>query len=117
MPDATTLLHLRHLLERHQLIESIFNAIGMSRCVPVNVVPWINRPRANSRQEWLEQAKVSIRAKVEYPFHVVKNPFRHRKTRYRGLAKNAAQLFSLFGLANLMLARRWLLNPQGQVAS
>lgn len=49
--------------------------------------------------EWLEQTKASIRAKVEHPFHVVKNLFRHRKTRYRGLAKNAAQLFSLFGLA------------------
>ena len=67
--------------------------------------------------EWLEQTKASIRAKVEHPFHVVKNLFRHRKTRYRGLAKNTAQLFSLFGLANLMLARRWLLDPQGQVAS
>jgi IS5 family transposase len=61
--------------------------------------------------------RASIRAKVEHPFHVVKNLFHHRKTRYRGLAKNAAQLFSLFGLANLMLARRWLLNPRGQVAS
>jgi hypothetical protein len=33
-------------------------------------------------QERLEQAKASIRAKVEHPFHVVKNLFRHRKTRY-----------------------------------
>jgi len=39
----------------------------------------------------------------------VKNLFRHRKTRYRGLAKNTAQLFSLFGLANLVMARRRLL--------
>lgn len=61
------------------------------------------------RQEWMEHAKASIRAKVEHPFHVVKNLFRHRKVRYRGLAKNTAQLFSLFGFANLMLARRWLL--------
>jgi len=68
-------------------------------------------------QEWLEQAKASIRAKVEHPFHVVKNLFRHRKTRYRGMAKNAAQLFSLFGLANLMLARRWLLPERTRVAS
>ena len=67
--------------------------------------------------EWQEQAKASIRAKVEHPFHVVKNLFQHRKTRYRGLTKNTAQLFSLFGLANLVLARRWLLNPQGRVAS
>ena len=34
--------------------------------------------------------------------------FKHRKTRYRGLAKNNAQLFTLFGLANLVLARRYL---------
>ena len=45
--------------------------------------------------EWIEHTKARIRAKVEHPFHVVKNLFRHRKTRYRGLAKNTAQLFSL----------------------
>ncbi len=66
--------------------------------------------------EQIEHAKASIRAKVEHPFHVVKNLFGHRKTRYQGLAKNTAQLFSLFGLANLVLARRWLLNTNGQVA-
>ena len=54
----------------------------------------------------LEQAKARIRAKVEHPFHVIKNLFRHRKLRYRGLAKNTAQLYSLFGLANLLLATR-----------
>ena len=68
-------------------------------------------------QEWMEHAKASIRAKVEHPFHVVKNLFRHKKTRYRGLVKNSAQLFSLFGLANLMLARRWLRDADSQVAS
>lgn len=56
--------------------------------------------------EKLEHLKVSVRAKVEHPFHVVKNLFCHRKARYRGLAKNTAQLFSLFGFANLMLAGR-----------
>jgi IS5 family transposase len=50
--------------------------------------------------------KAQIRAKVEHPFHVVKNLFRHRKVRYRGLLKNTAQLFTLFGLANLVMARR-----------
>ena len=67
--------------------------------------------------EWIEQAKASIRAKVEHPFHVVKNLFRHRKTRYRGLDKNTKQLFTLFSLANLVLARKWLLAPDAQVAS
>ncbi len=69
------------------------------------------------RLEWFEQAKASIRSKVEHPFHVVKNLFRHHKTRYRGLAKNTAHLLTLFGLANLVLARRWLLAPHAQIAS
>ena len=49
--------------------------------------------------EKLEHLKASVGAKVEHPFHVIKNLFRHRKTRYRGLAKNTAQLFTLFGFA------------------
>jgi IS5 family transposase len=60
-----------------------------------------------------ERVKAQIRAKVEHPFHVVKNLFRHRKVRYRGLLKNTAQLFTLFGLANLVLARR--INPSPSV--
>ncbi|MFU2931682.1 IS5/IS1182 family transposase, partial [Pseudomonas paraeruginosa] len=35
------------------------------------------------------------------------------KVRYRGLEKNTAQLFSLFGLANLMLAKRYLQRVAG----
>lgn len=67
--------------------------------------------------EQYEQAKARIRAKVEHPFHVVKNLFRHRKNRYRGLAKNTAQLLSLFGLANLVMARRRLIAIHSQGAS
>jgi transposase, IS5 family len=63
-----------------------------------------------------ERTKAQVRAVVEHPFHVVKNLFRHRKVRYRGLAKNTAQLYSLFALANLVLARR-LLSPRGVGAS
>ncbi len=72
---------------------------------------------AGELMEKLEHAKASIRAKVEHPFHVVKNLFMHRKTRYKGMAKNNAQMFSLFGLANLLLARRWLGNSDSQIAS
>ena len=67
--------------------------------------------------ERFEKLKASIRAKVEHPFHVLKNLFQHRKTRYRGLAKNEAQLFSLFGLVNLMLARKRLMALDTQGAS
>ena len=67
--------------------------------------------------EKIEHAKASIRAKVEHPFHVVKNLFRHRKTRYRGLAKNTAQLLTLFGMANLILAKNRLIAIDAQAAS
>jgi transposase, IS5 family len=56
-----------------------------------------------------EKAKAQVRALVEHPFHIIKNLFRHRKTRYRGLAKNTAQLHTLLALANLVIAKRMLL--------
>lgn len=49
------------------------------------------------------------RAKVEHPFRVIKRQFGYVKTRYRGLAKNRAQLFTLFALGNLFLVRRRLM--------
>jgi IS5 family transposase len=48
---------------------------------------------------------------------VVKNRCGHRKVRYRGLEKNTAQLFTLFGLANLVLAKSRLLAPEARGAS
>lgn len=54
----------------------------------------------------LEKAKASVRAFVEHPFHIVKNLFGYRKTRYRGLAKNGHQLHMLFGLANVVISAR-----------
>jgi hypothetical protein len=51
----------------------------------------------------------SVRAKVEHPFRVVKRQFGYIKTRYRGLKKNAAQVFTLFALANLYRVRCALL--------
>lgn len=57
----------------------------------------------------LERVKAGIRARVEHPFRVLKRQFGHAKVRYRGLAKNTAQLHTLFALANLWLVRRKLL--------
>ena len=65
----------------------------------------------------LEHAKAQVRARVEHPFHVVKNLFGHKKARYKGLAKNQAQLFSLFGLGNLVLAKQQLLVLHARVPS
>jgi transposase, IS5 family len=61
--------------------------------------------------EPVERALAQVRAWVEHPFHVIKNLFRHRKLRYRGLAKNTAQLYTLFALANLVIVKKTLLAP------
>jgi transposase, IS5 family len=58
----------------------------------------------------LERIKAQVRAKVEHPFHILKDLFGFRKVRYRGLAKNTAQLFTLFGLVNLVIAKPKLLS-------
>ncbi|MEK6667854.1 MAG: IS5 family transposase [Pseudomonadota bacterium] len=58
--------------------------------------------------EQVERIKASIRAKVEHPFRVIKRQFGHVKVRYRGLAKNTAQLQTLFALANLWMVRKRL---------
>jgi IS5 family transposase len=54
----------------------------------------------------LEQTKARIRAKVEHPFRVIKRQFGYTKVRYRGLAKNTAQLYTLFMLSNLWMVRK-----------
>ena len=56
-----------------------------------------------------EKRKASIRAKVEHPFRVIKRQFGLMKVRFRGLAKNAAHVITLFALCNLWMARKRLL--------
>ncbi len=61
--------------------------------------------------EPVETALSQVRAWVEHPFHVIKNLFRHKKLRYRGWAKNTAQLHTLFAPANLVIVKKTLLAP------
>ena len=60
--------------------------------------------------ERIEHLKARVRARVEHPFRVIKRQFGYIKVRYRGLAKNTAQLHTLFALSNLWMVRkrRWL---------
>ena len=48
------------------------------------------------------------RSRVEHAFGVVKHLWGYRKVRYKGLAKNAVQVFTLFALSNLYMARKEL---------
>ena len=56
-----------------------------------------------------------MHAKVEHSFRVIKRQFGYTKVRYRGLAKNAAQVLTLFALSNLWMTRRQLMPTQGQI--
>ena len=64
--------------------------------------------KLTARQRARNRRFGSVRAKVEHVFRVMKCQFGYRKVRYRGIAKNGAQVFSLLALANLYLARRTL---------
>lgn len=75
---------------------------------------------AGQLQEQLERVKARMRAKVEHPFHIIKNRLKHKKARYKGLRKNRQQLQTLFALANLLICKNTLKAsaiPQGLGAS
>ena len=63
--------------------------------------------------ERVEKMKAGIRAKVEHPFRVIKRQFGFTRVRYRSLAKNTAQVVTLFALGNLWMARRNLVEAKG----
>lgn len=63
----------------------------------------------HANDDYINRLIAKVRARVEHPFRVLKRQFGYIKTRYRGLAKNRAQLFSLFTLGNLYLVRRRLM--------
>jgi IS5 family transposase len=93
--------------------EAFYKAKGIGWRVPRQ--SYRNHPISKSVRRW--NCSVSrVRAFVEHPFLVVKHLWGHCKVRYRGLGKNTAQLFTLFGLANLYLVRRKLLKLQASCA-
>ena len=125
--DVTQASQLLHGQERDVFADAGYQGVDKREEVQGKDVNWHVAMRPGKRRALdttspmgavlaeLERIKACIRAKVEHPFHIVKNLFGYRKTRYRGLAKNTAQLMTLFALANLWLARKRLLNmvPQG----
>ncbi|MGD3144604.1 IS5 family transposase, partial [Xanthomonas oryzae pv. oryzicola] len=73
-----------------------------------------NKRELKLAKRW-EHTKASLRAKVEHPFRVIKRQFGYVKVRYRGLAKNTAQVLTLFALSNLWLKRKQLMPAVGKV--
>jgi IS5 family transposase len=69
----------------------------------------LGKTRLGRLQEKIEHLKARVRARGEHAFRVVKRQFGYTKVRYRGLAKNTAQLHMLFALANIWMVRRKLI--------
>src|SRR5260221_2394991 len=81
------------------------------RAAEASGVLWAVKEKAKPGRELTKRQRArnrgfgKVRAKVEHVFRVLKCQFGYRKVRYRGIAKNGAQVFALFALANLYLAR------------
>jgi IS5 family transposase len=56
--------------------------------------------------EHIQKQNSRVRAKVEYPFLVIKRIFGYRKVRYRGIVKNKSHAHMLCALANLYMFAR-----------
>jgi IS5 family transposase len=84
---------------------------GKSNEYEAKGIEWCINRKANRGQQLTPEdidrnhRQSQIRAKGEHAFRVVKHLWHYQKVRYKGLYKNAAQVFSLFALANLYLVR------------
>ena len=130
LPDETTILNFRHLLEKQGLGEGLFAEINahleslghrLKRGTIVDAslidAPSSTKNKDGSRdpemhqtrkgKPWYFGMKASVRAKVEHPFLYVKRRFGYRKVRYRGLAKNTQRIAMLLGFTNLLIAGRY----------
>jgi len=71
--------------------------------------------RLKRLNEELETLQARFRARVEHPFRVLKRQFGYTSVHYRGTAKNAAQVLTLFALSNLWMMLRRTLAIAGEV--
>ena len=73
------------------------------------------RPSAKNplTDQWkkFNRSRSRVRARGEHAYRIVKRQWGFDKVRYRGLAKNKARAYTLFGLANLYMVRRKLMPP------
>jgi IS5 family transposase len=117
--DSQVMDDLLHGEERAVYGDKAYSNIQKSQEFEVQGIEWhIDRkgspghPLTPADREWNhEQHKT--RAKGEHIFLVIKHLWGYRKVRYKGLFKNAAQVFSLFALANLYMVRKDLLLLRG----
>ena len=122
--DVTQAQGLLHGQERHAFGDAGYQGVAQ-REESDTTANWITAMRPGKRRaldkggvlgamiDARERITAQIRAKVEHPFRVIKCQFGFAKVRYKGLAKNTAQLVTLFALSNVWMARRRLMETAG----
>jgi hypothetical protein len=73
------------------------------------------KPGVDQEQKKKNRTKSCVRAKVEWPFRILKRVFKYTKVRYRGIRKNHEWLMTAFALVNLYQHRKRLVPPSGVV--
>jgi IS5 family transposase len=139
LPDESTILRFRHRLEKYKLADQILSTINelleqrglllkVGTAVDATLIPApsvlgdAGSQGAGKRKKLdkenklsdalidrVEKIKAGIRAKVEYPFRVIKRQFGFAKVRCLGLKKSTLQLNTLFALSNLWMVRHKLM--------
>ena len=115
--DITEMPKLLHGQEREVFGDQMYwNKAHRQSALARGIRYCVNRRRTHiplsEYDRYLNRTRSRTRARGEHAFRVVKQLWGFRKVRYRGIAKNAARLFTAFALANLYLLRRRLL-PRG----
>jgi IS5 family transposase len=111
--DASVMAQLLHGQERalygdcayqSKAAKAMAAAVGLRFCVNERITDHPQRAKQRLRNRRFSR----VRAIAEHPFMVVKHLWGHTKVRYRGIAKNLAQMYALFGFANLYRVRKQL---------
>lgn len=66
-----------------------------------------------AEEKKLEMRKSSVRCKVEYVFHIIKDIFKWRKAKYKGIYKNECHAKLMLALANIYMMRNGTMPVNG----
>jgi transposase, IS5 family len=115
--DSQLLHELTHGEEDCIVADSAYGNMILKASCRENDIAYLITDKANrghplsGRQLRRNRHCATVRAKVEFPFRIIKQLWGHTKVRFRGIAKNTTRLQVLFALSNLYQVRRALLAP------
>ena len=110
IPDESTILQFPHLLACHPLRQKWFEAVQghlheqgyhLSRGTMVDAT--LIEASGSMKHQACERDRhhARVRARVAHVFSIIRCQFGYRQARYKGLAKNRAQVMSRVALANI----------------